>query len=243
MNTLLLEPDELDDDGRVRLGTLRCDGRRDRRLAHVQAVHRAAVGDTLRVGLLGGRLGRGVITRLDAAALELEVALEHEPPPPLPLVLILALPRPKVVRRVLQGVAALGVKRVVLVAAWRVERSYWESPRLAPAALREDLVLGLEQGGDTVLPTVELRRRFKPFVEDELPALAAGTRKLVAHPGAAAACPRAVATPVTLAIGPEGGFTAYEVERLAAAGFEAVALGPRVLRVEQAVPAFVGRLS
>ncbi len=237
MNTLLLTPEEVAGagDGRVRLAD-------DRRVAHVRSVHRAVVGQTLRVGVLGGRLGQGVVTRLGDAELELDVTLERDPPPPVPLVLVLALPRPKVMRRVLQTVATLGVKRLCLVAAWRVEKSYWESPLLDPSAIAAEIVLGLEQACDTILPTVSLHRRFKPFVEDELPTLAADSRRLLAHPAAPVECPRAVPGPVTLAIGPEGGFTAYEVDALAAQGFDAVTLGPRVLRVEQAIPALVGRL-
>jgi RsmE family RNA methyltransferase len=172
----------------------------------------------------------------------LEVAFDQPPPPPAPLHLLLALPRPKVLRRVLQCAAAMGVKTIVLVNTWRVERSYWQSPALAPAALCEQLLLGLEQGGDTMLPALELRRRFKPFVEDELPARLRGRRALVAHPGATAPCPRALAEPATVAIGPEGGFIAYELEALQALGFTPVSLGPRALRVEHAVPALLGRL-
>jgi len=234
VNTILLEPEEI-----VAGRALLTD---ERRVRHVRTVHRAAVGDELRVGVVGGRLGTAVVSAGDRDRLALDVTLAHQPPAPLPITLILALPRPKVVRRVLQGVAALGVKRCILVAAWRVERSYWESPRLTAAAVRADLVLGLEQAGDTVLPAVELRRRFKPFVEDEIASVAGASRRLVAHPAAAAACPRAVATAVTLAVGPEGGFTDYEVDLLAAHGFEAVSMGSRVLRVEQAVPALLGRL-
>jgi RsmE family RNA methyltransferase len=47
---------------------------------------------------------------------------------------------------------------------------------------------------------------------------------------------------VTLAIGPEGGFTTYEVEKLVAAGLTPIHLGNRPLRVETAVPALIGRL-
>jgi RsmE family RNA methyltransferase len=234
MNLVLLFDDDFIDARRVRLG--------GRRLEHVRTVHRAGVGDTLRVGRLNGRVGDGVITGLDAVALTMDVVLDRDPPPPAAVLLLLALPRPKVLRRVLQCVAALGVKRIVLLQSWRVEKSYWESPMLAGAALREQLLLGLEQGGDTVMPRVELRRRFKPFVEDELPGLLAGSRALVAHPPAAQACPHGVAEPTILAIGPEGGFIAYEIERLTAIGFEAVCMGPRPLRVEHAVPALLGRL-
>lgn len=237
MNTLLLAPEEL---GAARDGIVRLAA--DRRVAHVRTVHRATVGTVLRAGVVGGRLGTATVTRVDDDGLDLALVLDRDPPPPVPLVLVLALPRPKVVRRVLQAVATLGVKRLCLVAAWRVEKSYWESPLLAADAVRAELVLGLEQGGDTVLPTVTLHRRFKPFVEDELPAIAAASRRLAAHPPAADGCPRAVAGAVTLAIGPEGGFTDYEIGALGRQGFEAVSLGPRVLRVEQVLPALVGRL-
>jgi RsmE family RNA methyltransferase len=236
MNTLLLEPDEVAACGRCVLRP------NDRRVHHVRGVHRAAVGDVLRVGVLGGRLGTGRVVRLDDAGLEVDVTLDRAPPAPLPLVLVLAMPRPKVLRRVLQTVTALGVKRLCLIATWRVEKSYWETPWLAAAAVREQLVLGLEQAGDTVLPAVTLHRRFKPFVEDELAGLVAGHRCLLADAAAPVPCPRAVATPVALAIGPEGALTQYEIDAFVARGFEPVSLGPRVLRVEQAVPALVGRL-
>ena len=214
----------------------------DRRLQHVREVHRAAVGDVLRVGRLDGPVGRGEVVALDDQALVLRVTLDAEPPPPAPVRLLLALPRPKALRRVLQFVAAAGVKEIVLLNAWRVEKSFWDSPMLADAALREQLLLGLEQGGATRLPRLEQRRRFKPFVEDELPALLAASQGLVAHPAAVDPCPRAVAGHLTLAIGPEGGFIPYEVDALRAAGCRPISLGPRPLRVEHAVPALLGRL-
>ncbi|MBX3024706.1 16S rRNA (uracil(1498)-N(3))-methyltransferase [bacterium] len=235
MNLLLLEDDDF-----LAADQARLDGRRAR---HVRAVHRAAVGDRLRVGRLDGGIGTAIVAALDDEALVLSaIRLDAAPPAPAAVRLLLALPRPKALRRVLQGAAAFGVKDIVLLNTWRVEKSFWESPALAPAALREQVVLGLEQGGDTVLPRIALRRRFKPFVEDELPGLLAGSLGLVAHPPAASACPRGVATHVTLAIGPEGGFIPYEIEALTRAGCVAVSLGPRPLRVEQAVPALLGRL-
>ena len=229
----------LDDADFVAADRVRITGRR---LRHVREVHRAAVGDVLRVGRIDGPVGTGLVEALDETALVLAVTLDADPPAPAPVRLLLALPRPKALRRVLQGAAAFGVKDIVLLNSWRVEKSFWESPALAESALREQLLLGLEQGGDTRLPRVELRRRFKPFAEDELPALLAASQGLVAHPPAAEPCPRAVAGHVTLAIGPEGGFIPYEVEALQRAGCRPVSLGPRPLRVEQAVPALLGRI-
>lgn len=47
---------------------------------------------------------------------------------------------------------------------------------------------------------------------------------------------------VELAVGPEGGFSAAEVEQLRAGGVESVRLGPRILRTETAAPAAVAIL-
>jgi 16S rRNA (uracil1498-N3)-methyltransferase len=235
MNLILLfESDFAGEPDRVRLS--------GRRLQHVRVVHQAEVGTELRVGVLNGPVGRGVITVLAPDVLEMQVVLDRSAPPALPVTLLLALPRPKSLKKVLQAVTAMGVKRIVLMNTWRVEKSFWESPVLQPAALQEQMVLGLEQARDTMLPAVTERRRFKPFVEDEVPDLIRGTRALVAHPDTATVCPRAVSGAVTLAIGPEGGFIPYEVDLLRAQGFETVSLGARPLRVEHAVPALLGRL-
>lgn len=234
MNLLLLEDADFVGADRVIL--------RDRRLRHLQEVHRAEAGDCLRVGHLGRAMGEGRLLRLDAGVAELQVTFDREPPAKLPLTLLLALPRPKMLRRVLQTVAAMGVPRLVLLNSYRVEKSFWQTPFLEPHAIREQLILGLEQARDTVLPEVLIEKRFKPFVEDRLPQLAAGTLGLLGHPGDFPPCPRAVERPVTLAIGPEGGWIPYEVDKLQAAGLAPVQLGERILRVETAVTALLARL-
>lgn len=215
---------------------------RDRRFQHIVQVQRAEVGDTLKVGLLNGNIGAGEVIERSEEHIALKVKLEKSPPPPLPLTLILALPRPKMLKRTLQHATALGVKNLYLINAYRVEKSYWQSPWLAEEKLREQCLLGLEQAVDTAMPRIKLRKRFKPFVEDELPAIASGSLKLVAHPVTETACPVDVQQPTTLAVGPEGGFIPYEVEKLQEAGFASVHLGPRILRVETVLPVLLGRL-
>nr|WP_288500132.1 16S rRNA (uracil(1498)-N(3))-methyltransferase [uncultured Pseudomonas sp.] len=234
MNLLLLEDGDFVAADRVRLS--------GRRLTHLNDVHRAENGDTLRVGRLGGQMGRGQLLQLDATSAELQVAFDQPPPAKLPITLLLALPRPKMLKRVLQSVSAMGVPRLVLLNSYRVEKSFWQTPFLEPEAIREQLILGLEQARDTVLPEVIIEKRFKPFVEDRLPQLAAGTLGLTGHPGGYPACPRAVQQSVTLAIGPEGGWIPYEVDKLAEAGLKPVQLGERILRVETAVTALLARL-
>ncbi|WP_137886289.1 16S rRNA (uracil(1498)-N(3))-methyltransferase [Pseudomonas sp. 2FE] len=234
MNLLLLEDADFVAADRVIL--------QGRRLKHLQEVHRAESGDNLRVGRLNGLMGRGQLLRLEAQEAELQISLDQPPPAKLPLTLLLALPRPKMLRRVLQTVASMGVPRLILLNSYRVEKSFWQTPFLEPAAIHEQLILGLEQARDTVLPQVLIEKRFKPFVEDRLPQLAAGSLGLVGHPGDYPSCPRAVEQPVTLAIGPEGGWIPYEVEKLHAAGLQPVQLGERILRVETAVTALLARL-
>lgn len=213
-----------------------------RRLQHVLEVHRAEPGEKLRIGLLNGMLGEGTVESINSDTLEMGIRLNQPPPPPLPCTLLLALPRPKMLKRVLQSVTSLGVKQIYLINSYRVEKSFWGSPLLQPEQLREQLLLGLEQARDTVMPEVHLRQRFKPFVEDELPRLAAETTALVAHPTAAQPFPRNVSGPTTLAIGPEGGFIPYELEKLQETGLSTFSLGERILRVETAVPVLLSRL-
>ena len=244
MNLILLREDDflaeishsLDEPGerRVRL--------QGRRLEHVTEIHRAKVGDELVVGLEDGLIGRGRLLSLGPDEATLAVTLDSPPPPPLPLTLVLALPRPRVLRRCLQAAASLGVKDVILSNAWRVEKSYWQTPVLEPETLRHHLTLGLEQARDTHMPRVTMRKLFKPFVEDELPVLTAGRRALVAHPLATAPCPGPTTEPTLLAIGPEGGWIPYEIEKLTAAGCTPIQLGPRILRSEVALTALLAKL-
>ncbi len=214
-----------------------------RRLRHVTEVHRAAPGDELTVGLLGGAMGRGRVTRLDAEALELEVALDRQPPPeaaahpgagPAPA----QGAQPRAGRRHQPGRGAhLPGERLEggeeLLAAARASRRTTSCSSASSAWSRR---------ADTLLPELHLRRLLRPFAEDELPALLQGTTALLAHPGSATPCPRSVQGPLTLVIGPEGGFIHAEIDLLGRSGCRPVHLGARILRVETAVAALVGRL-
>lgn len=213
-----------------------------RRLAHISQVHQAKVGETLKVGLVNGKMGLGTVVLHNGTEIQLHVNLTQTPPKPLPLTLVLALPRPKMLKRTLQTVATLGVKKIYLINSYRVEKSYWQTPLLEAEAIAEQLQLGLEQGCDTLLPEVHLIKRFKPFVEDNLHDIVGETRALVAHPYTDLACPAQIDYAITLAIGPEGGFIPYEIDLLQKCGFTAVNLGERIMRVETVVPYLLGRL-
>lgn len=236
MNLILITQDDLDSQGRAVL-------RDTRRLEHLISVHRISVGDTLRVGQVDGLLGTGQVIRIEPQAVVLEIALSDPPPPPSDIHLLLALPRPPMLKRTLQTIATLGVKQLTLLQSARVEKSYWQSPQLQPHKLRQELLLGLEQGCDTRLPAISFARRFRPFIEDQLPELLHGRRGLLAHPYVDNPCPSTTSGPTLLAVGPEGGFIDNEIDKLTAAGLEGITLGARIMRVETAVPYLLGRLS
>lgn len=216
----------------------------DRRADHIREIHQPLVGDYLRVGVLEGEIFQAKVIAIESARVVLEIddITATPPPKPLPVVLVMALPRPKMLRRILQSASSMGVKEIWLIHSYRVDKSYWSSPFLDHLALQSQLQLGLEQACDTRMPNIYLRKRFKPFVEDELPGLASGRRAWVAHPYDACEPPSPSDQPTLLAVGPEGGFIPYEVEKLKEAGLEPLSLGQRILRVETAIPVALSRL-
>jgi RsmE family RNA methyltransferase len=240
MNLLLLEDSDLDPaagpGGRAVV--------RGERLRHVRKVLRAKIGDTLEVGRLGGGIGRGRIVELNRERVVLDLGpLDREPPQPLPVTLVLALPRPKFVGRILQAVAAMGVKRILLVHTARVEKSYWQSSVMRPESLRRHLMLGLAQARDTVLPEIR-RLRGSRDLTDALASLVQDHEQvLVADASGSEPCPLGVDAQTALLVGPEGGLLDGELDRFTTAGARVVSLGPRALRVEQAVVALLSRLA
>ncbi len=235
MNIILIENSDLINSDKVQLT--------DRRAIHIIKVIKAKTGDKLQVGIVDGQLGEALVTDISASRVELKIELAKTPPAPLPVILLLALPRPKVLKRVLSSAITMGVKKIFLFNSWRVEKSYWQTPLLRPDKLTEISLTALEQAVDTVLPKIILKPRFRPFAEDEVPILARDRDALILHPytetppvTATWTSPTRPSNSALIAIGPEGGFIPFEVEMLMAAGLKPISFGPRILRVEQAVP-------
>ncbi|MBU1695187.1 MAG: 16S rRNA (uracil(1498)-N(3))-methyltransferase [Verrucomicrobia bacterium] len=239
MNLILVEPDERRADG-----TLRLSGPRAR---HIADVLKAQPGDSIRLGVLDGPLGTGTITSLTKEAIELSCALEDRIPPRPRVDLLLALPRPKIMRRLWAPLAALGVGRIFLTNAWKVERMYFDSHAVRPEVYRPLLIEGLQQARDTRLPEVRVFKQFKVLVEDELPGLFPEGLRLMARPAAGKAIQAAISevhpARVLLAVGPEGGWIPYEEDLLMRHGFQPVSMGPRTLRADTACVALLALLN
>lgn len=237
MNRILFHARELGEDGVVLLS--------DGRAKQIREVLRAEVGAVLRVGQINGRAGSGRIVEQTAAGVRLAVTLDASAPEPW-LDLLLAVPRPKVLKRLWAQLSALGVGRIVLLNAFRVERDYFASHWLREEHYLPLLIEGLTQSGATRLPEVTIRRRFRPYIEEALEADFPTPWRIVAHPGPVLPAPappenERTARPL-LAIGPEGGWTPREREMLAERGFQPFSIGERILRSDTACLALIAIL-
>lgn len=234
MNLIILEPGEVDADGNASLSGPRA--------AHLLNVLGVRAGQSLRVGVLEGPRGVGTVGRAGAGCVDLSCEFEGAPPPRPRVDLLLAIPRPKVLRRLWAQLAALGVGRILLTNAERVERPYFDTHVLRPECYRPLLIEGLQQARDTRLPEVSIHRRLKVLIEDELDGLCEAGLRLVADPSGTtpvrdAAGEGFAADPgsrLLLAVGPEGGWNAFELGLLAGHGFRPVGMGSRVLRTDTA---------
>lgn len=237
MNRILFEPAEIAGDLATFGGA---------RAEHVRTVLHGEVGQILKTGELDGPIGTGEIVEMGES---IRVRVRHTDAPLPPWVdLVLAPPRPRVLKRLLPQLATLGVGRIVLVGAKKVEKDFWGATLLKEEIYRPLLVDGLMQGCvSSRVPTLETRRNFRKFVTDELDARFPTASRLVAHPygadgGGAANGARSGAGRLLLAIGPEGGWTDEEVALLEAHGFARHSLGPRILRTDTATVALLAQL-
>lgn len=230
---MLLEADEA-------AGDVVLAGRRARHLLDVLAV---APGAELQAGVIGGPIGTAAVVATTTDTVTVRFAPTGAAPPPLAIDLIVAVPRPKVLSRVVQVAAAFGVASIHLTRSWRVDKAYLASPRLHRDALALDARLGAEQGATTHLPAIVLHDRFMAMLD----AVPPRPRRIVAHPIDGTPVERVLAagdpSPITIAVGPEGGWIAREVATFVDRGYAVVAIAQPILRVEAAIAALLGQLA
>ena len=222
----------------------------DERAKHIAKVLRSSPGDSIRVGVVDGLMGSGIIgdiRRKPPYSVELHITLNDAPPPPSRLDIVLALPRPIMFKRVLSQATTLGVKKIHIINARRVEKSFWDAHVIDEQIYRTHLLKGLEQAVDTRLPTVSFHKGFKTFIDLVVPQIKDEYRHLiVADPRYPATSPEKTQQDpgrILLAVGPEGGWIDYEIERMLLSGFEGVGIGTRILRVDTAVIALHSMLA
>ena len=243
MNRILFEKSEIQD-GVATFGGERAE--------HVLSVLHGEVGQVLKTGEIDGPIGTSVITSISSpsssvSSPEITVRCSHTEQSIAPWVdLILAPPRPRVMKRLLPQLATMGVGRIFLVGAKKVEKDFWGATLLKQENYRPLLIDGLMQAGTSILPTLETRRNFRKFVREELDALWPESRRIVAHPYDGVRTFEHSNNPnirtILLAIGPEGGWTDDEVTLLEEHGFARYSLGSRILRTDTATIVLLAQL-
>ena len=241
MNRILFEPGEIGRDGRVAFGGVRA--------AHVAQVLHGEPGQTIKTGVVGGPVGVSTIERMEGEgdSLCITAMTSHDTPPLQPWCdMLLAMPRPRVFKRLLPQLAAMGVGRLVLVGAEKVEKCYWSAGCLDEAEYRPLLVEGLVQAGTSILPELRVEKSFRRYMETDFAReFADVSERYLAHPDATSSAPPRVRGDARrlVAVGPEGGWTDAELSLLDVAGFSRLSLGPRILKTETAAVALLAVLS
>ncbi|KAF4668185.1 hypothetical protein FOZ61_006987 [Perkinsus olseni] len=238
----------------------------DSRAKHVQKVLKSEPGDWIRAGVIDGPLCSVMI---EESSVELGVRFRVDFGAPIQgagaeagdmadpgVDLILCAPRPKVMARLWPTIAQLGVKRICIITAERVEKAFWATHVLRPEFYRPLLLKGLEQASVDTTPTkVSVHpKSFERFLNGELERSFPEDRycRLVCHPydGCSQlheAVVKSIRTAndgeapkrVVLALGPEGGWLDYEIDMLREKGFECVTTMPRIFSTDVALTSLI----
>lgn len=237
MNRILFEKEEIVD-GFVSFS--------DERAEHVLKILHGEVGQTLKTGEVNGLIGTSEIVLIKGKTVRVKVNHTLESLKPW-IDLILAPPRPRVMKRLLPQLATMGVNRITLVGAKKVEKDFWGATLLREENFRPLLIEGLMQGGTSILPEIRLEKSFNRYLKSGIEEYD-GFTKIVAHPYTDPLTPnpqprRTSEASLVLAIGPEGGWTDEEIAALEERGFVRYSLGQRILRTDTATIALLARLS
>ena len=168
---------------------------------------------------------------------------------PTSLTLCTALPKGDRQRWLVEKAVELGVTRLVPLAT---TRSVVQPNEKTIDRLRRTVIEASKQCGRNRLMEITPVRTWTEMIAD--PEIDETATRLIAHPeivspiasekGTGTFCTKKSQSPfLYIAVGPEGGFTEEEVQQATDAGWQAVGLGPRILRIETAALALVARVT
>lgn len=211
----------------------------DRRAKHIKEILRAKKDSLLKVGVAGGAVGTARVTRLDTEGLELACSFDSVSPPLLPIRLILAAVRPIVAKRLLRDLTAFGIEKLIFFPAHLTEKSYLASDLWQTQNYMDYVLRGCEQGMRTNYPEVRIAKSLEDAVE-----IAGGDIRLICDEDldSELSCKTKKTGSISLAVGPERGWTENEKQFLYDAGFSGISLGRGVLRTETACHVALGRV-
>lgn len=229
---------------------------KDRRYAHCTTILKVEQGAVSRVGIIGGFMYDATVAVLTPEIIKFtfdESVIRATPTfADLNISLILAMPRPKVLDRLWPVFAQLGFRRVMLINAERVEKSYFHTHVIQEHNYRPKLVKGIEQASVTTrLPEVDIdKRTLDVFVAKRLDVAfpKESTNRFICHPDdeptTAGKSPTFDLTKETvIALGPEGGWLDFEIDLLRSHGFVPVTCSSRVFTTDVAIIALTAAIT
>ena len=243
MNSLLLYPDEITNEGLVILT-----GERARHAR--EDFHDVVAGVSVPAAIWRGNRGRATYRSVANERVELNFESTAPPLERTPATLIVAISRPQTVKKVIQAGVFLGVRELFLVRTDRTEKSYLSSRELRSERIAGEVERALEQACDSISPRIEVGGALNELLRSRR-----GCRRgFFAHTGggfdegmsqfpATQLCDDEEKNNRTLepsndtiiAIGPERGWSEREVRLFQECHFQPISLGERVLRVDAAV--------
>ena len=217
--TLLVQPEDLE------LGELEIEGDAYR---HLVRARRMGIGDAVRLVDGAGRARWSRLVTIGAQRARLRLG---DPAPPnesrRQVQLVVASLRRERASWLVEKATEVGVRAIRFVNAERAPREFGRS---ALDRLSRVAAAATEQCHRSRVPEITGTHEWQ-----ELPELLAGSvARWLLDPRAPAVTPVAGGGPLSILIGPEGGWTDAETSRLRALGCQCIGLGPRVLRIETA---------
>jgi len=202
--------------------------------AHIVRVLRARSGDALILFNGEGREYPGAIDSVRGSRVSVVLSAEHavDRESALAVTLVQAVPRGDRMDFVVQKATELGVARIVPILSERsVVRLNERQQTSKLAHWRAVAISACEQCGRNRLPRIEapLDLRDHLAAPSDIP-----TRFVLEPEGASQPLPAAPSAAVEVTVGPEGGFSAAELDAMRLVGLAPLRLGPRILRTETA---------
>lgn len=238
MNLLLILPEEISAEN---IALIR--GVRARELIQLHDLRKDL---SIRAGVLGGKSGKATIKKIESEQLELEVDLYQPELPRSNCTLLVGACRPQTSKRIIEFAACAGVNSLHFVRSSQSDKNYLTSKVLQPEQRLKHLIKGLEQAADTIMPEVQVHLSFKSFMlklcSNDLGFKNNNSNLFVGDTRAGAWSLDGISSHLrspdqhtVLAIGPESGFSDFEMDSLKQAGFQSLSLGNRQFRIEQAL--------
>jgi len=207
------------------------------RVAHIKEHLKLTIGDSFKANIVN----RGIATASILSLTEKEIVVKTTTPQMMKaksIHLVVGISRPPTMKKILEHGTSLGVTQFTFVPAQLSEKSYFTSKIYQEEQLLELLALGLEQSAYfSNWPMVSL--------EKHIPSLNDSSKKIILHPDVPDRWNQFdhhSLNKITLAVGPERGWTEDEISRFKDLGYHSMSMGSSRLRTEIAVFSALGHL-